>query len=164
MFERTTRCNLDAKKNETRWRKKQKDDDSRRIAISVSRVRSPPLFSSSSFLFFFERVTLIGWMRVVPRLRLLDSRNLSHEGELAGQATSERKKRIDVQSIMFYRLDSGRSAKISLLLFPIASTDPTDPIVGNSFERDDAANLGFLRYLVFFFFFFYYLGNVGVCQ
>lgn len=76
-----------------------------------------------------------------------NSRNLSHGGELAGQATSERKKRIDVpiHYVPSPGLDSGGSGTrmckdLSLLLFPIASTDP---IVGNSFDRDDAANLDF---------------------
>lgn len=130
-----------------------KDDNSRRIAILVFRVRGslPPLFDLLppffSF-FFFERVTLIGWMRVVPRLRLLEIREICRTGEnwLAKRQAKERNEST-FQSIMFHRRVSIREdpgtrmcKDLSLLLFPIASTDP---IVGNSFDRDDAANLDF---------------------
>lgn len=112
------------------------------------------VFRSSLFFFFKERVTLIGWMRVVPRLRLLEIREICRTGEnwLAKRQAKERNEST-FQSIMFHLDSPGtRMCKdLSLCCF-FPSTDPTDPILANSFDRDDAAN--FLRsYFVRYFFF-----------
>lgn len=94
-----------------------KDDNSRRIAILVFRVRGslPPLFDllPPFFLFFFFRKSHTDWMDAgrATSASSRNSRNLSHGGELAGQATSERKKRIDVpiHYVPSPGLDSGGS-------------------------------------------------------
>lgn len=145
------------KRNETRWWKSVKETERTTILVESrfwfsaleAHFHRFSIFSSSFFpFFFFERVTLIGWMRVVPRLRLLEIREICRTGEnwLAKRQAKERNEST-FQSIMFHRRVSIREdpgtrmcKDLSLLLFPIASTDP---IVGNSFDRDDAANLDF---------------------
>lgn len=141
------------------------DERNKRMTILVElRFRFPALeahshrFSLPSLFFFFfskESRWLDGCGSCHVCVFSIREICRTRENWLAKRQAKERNESTfnPLCSIVSIRGDPG-CAKISLLLFPIASTDPTDPIVGNSFERDDAANLGFLRYLVFFFFLF----------
>lgn len=88
-----------------------------------------PLFPSPSPLFF--RKSHADWMDA-GRATSASSRFAKFVARGRIGWTSERKKRVDVQSIMFHRFED---AQRSLRCFE------TDSIVGNTFDRDDSANL-----------------------
>lgn len=87
-------------------------------------------FSILSFSFFFkERVTLIGWMRVVPRLRLLEIREIcrTRENWLAKRQAKERNEST-FQSIMFHLDSPGTRMCKDLSLSVAFSLRPIQPI------------------------------------
>lgn len=86
------------------------------------------IFSLPFFLLFFFRKSHTDWMDAgrATSASSRNSRNLSHGGELAGQATSERKKRIDVpiHYVPSPGLDSGGSGNTDVQRSPLCCFFP----------------------------------------
>lgn len=144
------------------WKERKGWQFSSNLGFPRSRLTSTAFRSSLFFFFFFkERVTLIGWMRVVPRLRLLEIREICRTGEnwLAKRQVKERNEST-FQSIMFHLDSPGtrmcKDLSLSLLLFPFDRSNRSHPC--KLFWSGWRGKLGFLRgYFVGYFFFF--LGN-----
>lgn len=133
MFEARYDLILMRRRNETRWWKSVKETERTTILVELrfwfsaleAHFHRFSIFSLPFFLLFFFRKSHTDWMDAgrATSASSRNSRNLSHGGELAGQATSERKKRIDVpiHYVPSPGLDSGGSgntcAKISLCCF-----------------------------------------------